>query len=251
MPAAGTDDGAAAHGQHPHHSRRARSALLGTAAVLYITGTIGTNLGPALIDDHPAVVLLLSSRNRNLFLSVPYIDPVPYAVIGFLRLLLVGVVLYMVGLWFGHRAVAWTERQVGEMPALYRWFERGMDRAGWAFVLLMPGSNLVCMMAGHRRMRARQFVSLLVIGLIGKLIMLWAGGKIFEDQIRDVLDWIEGYQWWIVGGLFAISFLQSARKMSKNPPPALLDDDTDDTDDDSEREAGGDPDAGPATDALP
>jgi membrane protein DedA with SNARE-associated domain len=208
---------------HEHHSKRARTSLLAGAAALYISGTIGSNLGPALVDEHPVVVLLLSSRNRNLFLSVPYIDPIPYAVVGFLRLLLVAVVLYLVGRWFGHRAVTWTERQVGELPTLYRWFERGMDRAGWAFVLVMPGSNLVCLMAGHRRMAFRPFLTLLVIGLIGKLSLLWAAGKVFEDQIESLLDWIEQYQWKIVIALFVISFLQSARKVRKNPPPTLQD----------------------------
>lgn len=213
---------AAPHLHHVHHSRRARVALLTAAAALYISGTIGTNIGPALIDEHPTWVLALSSRNRNLFASVPFIDPLPYALIGFVRVFAVGVVLYYVGRWFGHRAVEWTEKQLGEMPSIYRWFEKGLDRAGWLFVLLMPGSNLVCLMAGHRLMPQRKFVPLLVVGVIGKLVLLWIGGRIFEDQIRSALDWIDDYQWWIVGGLFAVSFLQSARKMRANPPEVLI-----------------------------
>lgn len=213
---------AAPHLHHVHHSRRARVALLATAAVLYISGTIGTNIGPALIDEHPTWVLALSSRNRNLFASVPFIDPLPYALIGFVRVFAVGVVLYYVGRWFGHRAVEWTEKQLGEMPSIYRWFEKGLDRAGWLFVLLMPGSNLVCLMAGHRLMPQRRFVPLLAVGVVGKLVLLWIGGRIFEDQIRWALDVIDDYQWYIVGGLFAISFLQSARKMRSNPPEVLI-----------------------------
>jgi uncharacterized membrane protein YdjX (TVP38/TMEM64 family) len=205
-----------------HRSRSARTALLATAAALYVTGTIGSNLGPAWVDDHPAVVLLLSSRNRNLFASVGFIDPLPYAVIGFVRLVLVAVVLYGVGAWFGATAVSWTERQVGELPTLYRWFEAGMRRAGWAFVLLMPGSNLVCLMAGHRRMPVRQFLALLSVGVALKLVVLRIGGDIFKDQVRSLLDWIDGYQWWIVGGLFAISVLQSTRTANRNPPTELV-----------------------------
>jgi membrane protein DedA with SNARE-associated domain len=190
--------------------------MLAAAAVLYITGTLGSNLGPAWIDDHPAVVLSLSSRNRNLFASVPYIEWPAYAVIGFTRLLLVAVVLYFVGQWYGHRALAWTENQLGELPKIYRWAERWVDRAGWALVVLMPGSNVVCMMAGHRRMPVRPFVGLLCLGLVLKLIVLWFGGKIFEDQIRWFLDAIEDYQWWIVGALFAISLAQSFRRAERS-----------------------------------
>jgi len=232
---AGTPGGTPAahpHQHHRHHSRRARVALLSAAAVLYVSGTIGTNIGPALIDEHPVWVLVLSSRNRNLFASVPFIDPLPYVVVGFVRVMVVGVVLYYVGRWFGHTAVAWTERQLGELPTIYRWFEKGLDRAGWALVLLMPGSNLVCLMAGHRLMPKRRFVPLLAVGTALKLAVLWAGGKIFEDQIRSFLDFIDDYQWWIVGGLFAISFLQSARKMRANPPVALIEAEGEEMEDD-------------------
>lgn len=226
------------HQHHRHHSRRARVALLTTAALLYVSGTIGTNIGPALIDEHPVWVLLLSARNRNLFASVPFIDPLPYAVIGFVKVCLVGVVLYYVGRWFGHTAVEWTERQLGEMPTIYRWFERGLDRAGWAFVLFMPGSNLVCLMAGHRLMPRRRFLPLLAIGVVGKLIFLWIGGKLLEDQIKWFLDVIDDYQWYIVGALFAVSFLQSARKMRSNPPEELLEAEGDEMEDDTDADDG-------------
>jgi hypothetical protein len=57
-----------------------------------------------------------------------------------------------------------------------------------------------------------RFTVLISIGIVIKLAVLWAGGKIFEDQIRQFLDWIDRYQWWVVGALFALSFLQSARR---------------------------------------
>jgi membrane protein DedA with SNARE-associated domain len=238
-----------AHAQHAvhHHSPAARRAVLGAAALLYISGTIGSNIAPAWIVHHPTWVLALSSRNRNLFASVPFIDVGWYWVIGFVRLAIVGAVLYFVGSWFGHQAITWTEKQVGEMPALYRWFERGMDRASWAFVLLMPGSNLVCMMAGHRRIPLRRFLSLLAVGIVLKLAVLWKGGKLFEHQIRRGLDAIDKYQWWIVGGLFAISFAHSAWKMRNNSPVALVDAEPDDAEPDGQ---GSDDDPDPAGDAA-
>ena len=104
--------------------------------------------------------------------------------------------LYVVGAWFGATAVSWTERQVGELPAMYRWFERGMTRAGWAFVLLMPGQQPRVPdgrpPADARPGRSSRSSS---VGIALKLVVLWIGGKIFEDQIRSLLDWIEEYQW--------------------------------------------------------
>lgn len=199
----------------------ARRFVLGTTALLFTAGTIGSNLGPAWVDDRPAVLLTLSSRNRNLFGSVPFIDALPYSVIGFLRILAAGLALYTVGRWYGQRAITWFEGQVGELPPIYRWFQTGMDRAGWLLVVLMPGSNLVCLMAGHRRMDPRRFVPLLSVGIVGKLFVLWQGGKAFERQIRSFLDWIDGYQWWIVGALFALSFLQSFRRARRDIPEVI------------------------------
>ena len=208
----------------PSASRSARRAVLIAAAALYVTGTFGSNIAPAWIKERPELILALSSRNRNLLFSVPNIDPVAYALIGFARLFVVAVVLYYVGAWFGARALAWTESKVGELPAVYRWFQTGIDRAGWAFVVLMPGSNLVCMMAGHRRMPIRAFVPLLAVGIALKLGAIWAGGKLLEDQLESILDFITKYQWWLVGALFALSFLQSGRKVRSGQLPVPPDD---------------------------
>ena len=199
----------------------ARRLVLAGSGLLFALGTIGSNVGPAWVDERPAVVLALSSRNRNLLGSVPFIDPLPYAVIGFVRVLLAGAALFLLGRWYGRKAIEWTEGQVGQLPAIYTWFQRAVDRAGWLMVLLMPGSNLVCMMAGHRRMPPPRFMVFLCLGITGKLAVLWAGGKQFEDQIRSFLDAINDYQWYIVGGLFAITFLQSARKANRTVPEVI------------------------------
>jgi len=191
---------------------RMRRAVLSLTTLLFVIGTIGSNVGPALVDERPRLVLLLSSRNRNLFGSVPYVDWLSYSVIGFSRILIAGVALYLVGRWYGKKALGWVEGQIGELPTIYRWTERAVDKAGSVMVVLMPGSNIVCLLLGHRQMPPRKFVALLMLGIAIKLLVLWRGGKLFENQIRDFLGYIERYQWWVVGALFIASTLQSARK---------------------------------------
>lgn len=204
----------------PEVSVTIRRFVLTLAGALYVTGTIGSNLAPAMIDERPGLMLALSSRNRNLFAAVPYLDVIPWSIIGFVRVMTVGVVLYLVGLWYGTKATAWTERQLGELPGLYRWIRTGVERAGWLCVLLMPGSNLVCLMAGHIRMNRKLFFPLLAVGTVLKLVFLRIFGDLFEEQLKAVLDWIDDYQWWFVGGLFALSFLQSQRRMrARNAGP--------------------------------
>ncbi len=194
-----------------------RKFVLGFTTLLFVVGTIGSNIGPALVDENPMLVISLSSRNRNLFGSVPYIDPLAYSLIGFSRVLIAGVALYLVGRWYGGRALSWVEGNVGELPAIYKWTERAVDRYGWLALVAMPGSNIVCLLVGHRRMRPTPFLLLISLGIVIKLITLWVGGRIFEDQIRSFLGAIERYQWWIVIALFGISFLQSARRGRPRP----------------------------------
>ena len=189
-----------------------RKAVLALTTLLFVIGTIGTNIGPALIDEHPRLILMLSARNRNLFGAVPYIDLMSYLLIGFTRVLIAGVAVFLVGRWYGTKTLGWVEGNMGELPAIYKWTERLVDKAGSVMVVLMPGSNIVCLLVGHRRMAPRRFVPLLVLGITIKLAVLWRGGKLFENQIKDFLSYIERYQWWVVGALFIASALQSARK---------------------------------------
>jgi uncharacterized membrane protein YdjX (TVP38/TMEM64 family) len=193
-----------------------RKAVLTFTTMLFVIGTIGSNIGPALVDNHPSLVLALSSRNRNLFGSVPYIDVIPYAAIGFVRILIAGIALYLVGRWYGEKALGWVEGNLGELPAIYRWTEKAVDKGGWVALVLMPGSNVVCLLLGHKRMDAKRFVPLLSIGIVIKLIVLRLGGDQFEDQIRSFLSAIEQYQWYLVAALFGLSFFQSMRKGRPN-----------------------------------
>ncbi len=189
-----------------------RKAVLTFTTMLFVIGTIGSNIGPALVDNHPSLVLALSSRNRNLFGSVPYIDVIPYAAIGFVRILIAGIALFFVGRWYGEKALGWVEGNLGELPAIYRWTEKAVDKAGSVALVLMPGSNVVCLLLGHKRMNAKRFIPLLSIGIVIKLVVLRLGGDQFEDQIRSFLSGIEQYQWYFVAVLFGISFFQSMRK---------------------------------------
>ena len=189
-------------------SSLAPRSVLAITSGLFVLGTIGSNIGPALVDERPELVLLLSSRNRNLFGSVPYIDLLPYVLIGFVRVLAAAVALYFCGRYFGKKAVRWLEGQAGEPPRIYVWLERAVDKMGVWAVIIFPGSNVVCLLVGHRGMKPRTFLIFVSIGIAIKLWVLRVLGRIFESEIRSFLDFIDKYQWWLVGGLFALSLLQ-------------------------------------------
>ena len=189
-----------------------RKAVLTFTTMLFVIGTIGSQIGIALVDERPAFVLALSSRNRNLFGSVPYIDVIPYAAIGFVRILIAGIALYFVGRWYGQKALGWVEGNLGELPAIYRWTEKAVDKAGSIALVLMPGSNVVCLLLGHKQMTAKRFIPLLSIGIVIKLVVLRLGGDQFEKQIESFMSGIDKCQWYFVAALFGLSFFQSMRK---------------------------------------
>ena len=199
-------------------SSLARRSVLAITSGLFVLGTIGSNIGPALVDERPELVLLLSSRNRNLFGAVPYIDLLPYVLIGFVRVLAAAVALYFCGRYFGEKAVRWLEGQAGEPPRIYVWLERAVDKMGVWAVIIFPGSNVVCLLVGHRGMKPRTFLIFVSIGIAIKLWVLRVLGRMFESEIRSFLDFIDEYQWWLVIGLFALSLLQGQFRRGPNRP---------------------------------
>lgn len=196
----------------------ARRSVLAFTSSLFVFGTIGSNIGPALVDERPELVLLLSSRNRNLFGSVPYIDLLPYVLIGYFRVLTAAIALYFCGRFFGEKAVRWLEGQAGEPPRIYVWLERAVDKMGVWAVIIFPGSNVVCLLVGHRGMKPRTFLVFVSIGIAIKLWILRVFGRILEDEIRAFLDFIDRYQWWIVIALFALSLVQGQFRRGPNRP---------------------------------
>ncbi|MEK0443346.1 MAG: hypothetical protein RL507_199, partial [Actinomycetota bacterium] len=101
---------------------------------------------------------------------------------------------------------------------IYVWLERAVDKLGVWAVIIFPGSNVVCLLVGHRGMPTRKFLLFVGIGIAIKLWVLRVFGRIFEEQIRAFLDFIDAYQWWIVIGLFALSLLQGQLRRGPSRP---------------------------------
>jgi membrane protein DedA with SNARE-associated domain len=206
--------------------RRARLAvLLSIIAALLVMANVGTILSANLAKDHPITLLALSARNRHLLLAVAAgIGVIPYVVVSFLRLLAPAIVFFLLGSWYGDRGLRWLERQAGGTPASIRWVERWFDRARLPIVFLMVGSNLVCLLAGARRMTARTYGIVLAAGILVRLAFFWFLGKALQDPLEVVLDWLNRYQWWIAGAFLAITVAQSLRRASaaakEMPKPA-------------------------------
>jgi membrane protein DedA with SNARE-associated domain len=64
-------------------------------------------------------------------------------------------------------------------------------------------------------MRLRTFVALNVMGTVGRLTLFSVAGAAFRDQLLDVLEFVQRYQWWLVAAsLLAVSLQARKRRAS-------------------------------------
>jgi hypothetical protein len=211
---------------NPHHRRHRLASLLGIVGVLLVAANVGSIMMPTLVKKAPVLLLLLSSRNRHLLLTVGAgIDAVPYFVVASLRLSAAAIPFYLLGRWYGDSGLRWLERQAGGMPATISWVERGYRRFGDIVLFLMSAAtSCACWPPAHDK--PQRFAVVFAAGVLARLGFFWFVGKAFEDFLTKVIDWIQRYQWWLVAIFFLLTVVQSYRRSAataEEEPPHEVD----------------------------
>ena len=67
-------------------------------------------------------------------------------------------------------------------------FEQQYRAAEWVLIPIFVGSNIVFVLSGTVKTRWRRIVPLLLIGLAGRLAVLWWLAKQFESEVQSVTD---------------------------------------------------------------
>jgi membrane protein DedA with SNARE-associated domain len=193
--------------------RRKLTILLVPIVAFSATGTIINLAAPALINDHPLVVIFFNPINRYLILASNRVETWEFFFVAFFRLVLTDPLYFLLGRWFGDGALDWIENKTGNsgmIPFVKKWF----GRAGPVIVFLAPNAY-VCLLAGAARMRLRLFIALNVTGTIGRLILIKATGNALEPVLDPVLNFIKRYQWQLVAVSIAIFAIQSITNRKK------------------------------------
>ena len=185
--------------------------LIGPIIALVICTNIGNALFPTLSTENPLLLIALGAPNRNLIIASAQVPFVPYAVVGFLRLLAPDYFFYALGRHYGDRAITWMERRTPTVGRMMRQLEQVFGKAGHVLVLIMP-NNPVCLLAGAARMRPRVFWALNVVGTIGRLLLMWWIGQIFQDWIDAVLGFIADHRVPLLVVTIGLVALSSARE---------------------------------------
>lgn len=156
-----------------------------------VAGWVGDVLFAQIVDTQPLLLMALNPRNRYLALATNELDAVPYYVVGFARLVLTDPINYLLGFWFGDRAVAWAEnRSSGRLNAdttrLFR-------KVAYPLIFFAP-NNLICALAGATGVRVGAFVALDVTGTIVRLILVRVVGEAFSSPIGELTTLITRYR---------------------------------------------------------
>ena len=170
--------------RHATGTPRGRLALVAVPlVVLSVLGIAAAALTPWLVANAPLLLIALESRNRYLLLVSGKVDVVPFVVIGLLRRFASDPFYYLLGRWYGDRAVAWLARRtpgggdvVGEVEQVFR-------RAAGPLVFLFPGA-LTCVLAGSAGMRPRRFVAWNLTGSLAAVV----GLRLLADAAEGPLD---------------------------------------------------------------
>lgn len=172
---------------------------------LVICTNVANSVFARLVGSNPIGLLALSSRNRYLTLTAIDADIswVRWAAMATVRLGLAAFVCHMIGRAYGDRALRLFWKFMGMREESVRQFERQFEVAEVVLVPLFVGSNLVWAISGASRSSWRRLVPLFLIGIAGRLAIIWWLAHAFEDQLRKVVDFLTKYQWPIIGASIA------------------------------------------------
>jgi membrane protein DedA with SNARE-associated domain len=214
-------------------SRRAITLVSIPLIFLVIISYVGDALAPSLVDRHPAWLIALNARTRNLALVTNDLDPLTYYGVGFLRLVVSDPLFFLLGYWYGDAAVEWMERRTRTWGQMLRQIEKWFGKAAYPIVFIAP-NNYICLFAGAAGMSLRAFAILNVTGSLFRLWLVRVFGRAFEAPIDTVVDWIADNRailLVITVGLVLVSIALEARSgETEIEALARLDDELEETD---------------------
>ena len=208
-------DSAAIESTRPPHVRPNWAPL---TLVAFVALVIATNVASVVwarwVDTNPEGLLVLSSRNRYLALTLAAGVSIGfYVVIATLRIGAAFMVCHMIGRAYHDDAIGWFRKYLGVSQDAVDRFNRGFSRTEWVIVPFFAGSNIVAALSGVHRTPPVRLAVLLAIGIAGRLALMWWLARTFESQLVDFLDWLQRYQWWAVGISLALVLLVNVRNL--------------------------------------
>ncbi len=204
----------------PHHRPAYGPILLVCFVGLVVCTNIANVVFARWVKTQPELLIMLSSRNRYLIGVVGAdISPMSYVVIATIRLTLAATVCHFIGRAYGDQALRWFTRFLGMTPEAVDRFEQQYRTAEWVLIPIFVGSNIVFVLSGTVKTRWRRILPLLLVGIAGRLALLWWLAKQFESQVKSVIDFLQRWQLPIIIGSIVVVVVS---QRGQHPPRARL-----------------------------
>jgi hypothetical protein len=176
---------------------RVRIMVLAVPMVaLTISLYVGNALAPTLAHDAPVLLLVLSPRLRWLLLTSAQVDALWFFVIPFVRAAIVLSVYFLLGRWYGDRALRWLESRAGNAMRPVLWIERNFHRARGPITFVFPG-NVAAMLAGADGMSPLLFFGIALASIELRVWAVRALANAFRGPLLDALAWVGDNQVWL------------------------------------------------------
>lgn len=212
----------------PHRAppKAARNLVVVVVVAALVSGWIGAALAPTLVLRHPLWLIGLNSSNRYLILSTNQLDGFSFYAVALARRVIPTLAFYLLGYWYGLRAVNWLEHREPDSGQGMRFLERLFQRSGWLVVAVAP-TPIVTLMAGAARLRPSRLVPLVVVSIAARLILLRQLGETFSGPVDAVVRWIDRTRRPLlvlsIGSVLLIVWLQRRRRRDSLVELASLD----------------------------
>ncbi len=175
--------------------------VVGAAIIcLVVANNFGNVIWAEWVIDQPLGLLALNSSNKYLLATSVNTDLIPVLVIATLRLMAPDPLFYGIGYLYGDRALRWAGNVFpGIQPVIEQArAEDGSFRWLMATLLVIMPNNPVCLIAGVVRVPFSRFLTLALVGTVGRILLMRVIGSIFADQIEDLLEVVARYQRWFL-----------------------------------------------------
>ena len=92
----------------------------------------------------------------------------------------------------------------------------GFTKADWALIPFFVGSNIVAAISGIQRTAPARLAALIALGLIARLALIQWLAHVFNEQLTDVINLLQKYSWWFVGGSVILVLLTNMRNTRRS-----------------------------------
>lgn len=209
------------------------SLVVGAIAVLVVIGYVADATWPTLVEDHPLLLVAMKPLNRYLIATSNQLDAFSYYTVGAARLLLSDPLFYLLGMWYGDRAIEWVRTKAPTYGTLLDGAQRGFTKAAYLLVFIAP-NNWICLFAGASRLPWKLFFAVNVAGTFARLYLIRVLGDAFSSPIDNALDFVGRYRWqFVVASVVLVAITIGREVRSGDSEVGLLRD--------LERETGSDP----------